>query len=123
MGSRANGAADGTTDQKGHEIGHLEVLATAVAMNLEGAKSEMVDEVVTNPVVAARMGALEPRHYLSAGLAAMPSDANGAPFNAACIDVAGNLIANMRANVAAGLFYWGVRVSNAVWGGWGVTAI
>jgi Mn-containing catalase len=83
------------------EIGHIEVLATAVAMNLEGAKSEMVDEVVTNPAVAARMGALEPRHFLSSGLAAMPSDANGVPFTAAYIDVGGNLIANMRANVAA----------------------
>jgi Mn-containing catalase len=83
------------------EIGHIEVLATAVAMNLEGAKSEQVDDVVTNPVVAARMGALEPRHFLTAGLGAMPSDANGVPFNASCIDVGGNLIANMRANVAA----------------------
>jgi len=83
------------------EIGHIEVLATAVAMNLEGAKSDAVDEVVTNPAVAARMGALEPRHYLTAGLAALPSDANGVPFNAACVDTGGNLIANMRANVAA----------------------
>jgi Mn-containing catalase len=83
------------------EIGHIEVLATAVAMNLEGAKAELVDDVVTNPAVAARMGALEPRHFLSGGLAAMPSDANGVPFNAACIDAGGNLIANMRANVAA----------------------
>src|SRR3954466_3428031 len=83
------------------EIGHIEVLATAVAMNLEGANSELVDEVVTNPAVAARMGALEPRHFLSGGLSAMPSDANGVPFNAACIDAGGNLIANMRANVAA----------------------
>jgi Mn-containing catalase len=83
------------------EIGHIELLSTAVTMNLEGAKSEQVDEVVTNPIVAARMGALDPRHFLSAGLAAMPSDANGVPFNAACIDVGGNLIANMRANVAA----------------------
>jgi hypothetical protein len=31
----------------------------------------------------------------------MPADANGVPFNAACIDVGGNLLANMRANVAA----------------------
>ena len=83
------------------EMGHVELLATAVAMNLEGDKSEMVDEVVTNPAVAARMGALEPRHFLSAGLAAMPSDANGVPFNAASVDAGGNLIANMRANVAA----------------------
>jgi Mn-containing catalase len=83
------------------EIGHVEVLATAVAMNLEGAKSDAVDEVITNPAVAARMGALEPRHYLSAGLGAMPSDANGVPFNAASVDTGGNLIADMRANVAA----------------------
>src|SRR3712207_934164 len=83
------------------EIGHVELLATAVCMNLEGDKSEMVDEVVTNPAVAARMGALEPRHFLPAGLGAMPSDANGVPFNAACVDTGGNLIADMRANVAA----------------------
>src|SRR6201746_2224466 len=83
------------------EIGHIEVIATAGGMKLEGAKVEMVDDVVTNPAVAARMGALEPRHFLSGGLAAMPSDANGVPFNANCIDAGGNLIANMRANVAA----------------------
>ncbi|MDX8152138.1 manganese catalase family protein [Patulibacter brassicae] len=83
------------------EIGHIELLATAVAMNLEGAPSEVVDDVVTNPLVAARMGGMEPRHLLSGGLAAMPSDSNGVPFNAACIDVGGNLVANMHANVAA----------------------
>jgi Mn-containing catalase len=83
------------------EIGHIEVLATAVAMNLDGLPSEKVDDVVTNPLVSARMGGVEPRHYLSAGLGPMPSDANGVPFNAACIDAGGNLLANMRANVAA----------------------
>jgi Mn-containing catalase len=83
------------------EIGHIEVLATAVAMNLDGMPSEKIDDVVTNPLVAARMGGVEPRHFLSGGLAAMPSDANGVPFNAACIDVGGNMTANMRANVAA----------------------
>jgi Mn-containing catalase len=83
------------------EMGHVELLATAVAMNLEGAKSAQVDEVVTNPAVAARMGGLEPRHYLSAGLAAMPSDANGVPFSGGYIDASGNLVANMYANAAA----------------------
>jgi Mn-containing catalase len=83
------------------EIGHIELLATAVAMNLDGLPSEKIDDVVTNPLVSARMGGVEPRHYLTAGLAAMPADANGVPFNAACIDVGGNLTANMRANVAA----------------------
>src|SRR3954452_21676846 len=83
------------------EIGHIEVLATAVAMNLDGMPSEKIDDVVTSPLVAARMGGVEPRHFLSAGLAAMPADANGVPFNANCIDVGGNMTANMRANVAA----------------------
>jgi manganese catalase len=83
------------------EIGHVEVLSVAVAMNLEGAKAQEIDEVVTNPAVAARMGSFEPRHYLSSGLAATPADANGVPFNMASVDIAGNLIANMRANVAA----------------------
>jgi len=83
------------------EIGHIELLATAVAMNLDGLPSEKVEDVVTNPLVSARMGGVEPRHFLSGGLAAMPSDANGVPFNANCIDIAGNLTGNMRANVAA----------------------
>jgi Mn-containing catalase len=83
------------------EIGHIEVLATAVAMNLDGMPSEKVDDVVTNPLVAARMGGVEPRHFLSAGLSAMPSDANGVPFSANCVDVSGNLVADMRANAAA----------------------
>lgn len=83
------------------EIGHIELLATAVAMNLDGMPSEKVEDVVTNPLVAARMGGVEPRHFLSAGLAAMPADANGVPWNANCLDIAGNLTANMRANVAA----------------------
>jgi Mn-containing catalase len=83
------------------EIGHIELLATAVTMNLEGAKGAQVDDIATNPTVAARLGAVDPRHFLTGGLAALPTDANGAPFNAACIDAGGNLIANMRANVAA----------------------
>src|SRR3954462_2975005 len=57
------------------EIGHIEVLATAVAMNLDGMPSEKVEDVVTNPLVSARMGGVEPRHFLSGGLGPMPSDA------------------------------------------------
>ena len=47
------------------------------------------------------MGGVEPRHYLSGAFSAMPADANGVPFNAACIDVGGNLLSNLRANVAS----------------------
>src|SRR5947208_6846658 len=70
------------------EIGHIEVLATAVAMNLDGMPSEKIDDVVTNPMVAARMGAVERRHLLSAGPGAVPSDAKRVPFSAAGNDVA-----------------------------------
>jgi Mn-containing catalase len=83
------------------EIGHVEVLATAVCLNLEGAKSELVDQVATNPVIAARMGGIEPRHFLSTGGGATPADANGVPFSAGYVDTGGNLRADMRANVAA----------------------
>jgi Mn-containing catalase len=83
------------------EIGHIEVLATAVAMNLDGAPAEMVDDVVTNPLVAARMGGLEPRHILTTGLGPTPADANGVPFSASTIDIGGNLRANFLANAAA----------------------
>lgn len=83
------------------EIGHIELLATAVAMNLEGAPATAADDVVTNPLVAARMGGMEPKHYLSGGMGPMPGDADGVPFNAACVDISGNLAANMLANAAA----------------------
>src|SRR3954447_25031775 len=83
------------------EIGHIELLATAVAMNLDGMPSEKVDDVVTNPLVSARMSGIEPRHFLSAGLGAMPADANGVPFNANCVDIGGGVPANMHANIAA----------------------
>ncbi|CAB4930841.1 unannotated protein [freshwater metagenome] len=83
------------------EIGHIELLCTAVAMNLEGAPAAASDDVVTNPLVAARMGGMEPKHLLSAGMGPMPGDADGVPFNAACIDISGNLAANMVANAGA----------------------
>jgi Mn-containing catalase len=83
------------------EIGHVEVLATAVCLNLEGAKSELVDQVATNPMIAARMGGIDPRHFLSTGGGATPADANGVPFSAGYVDAGGNLRADMRANVAA----------------------
>ena len=35
------------------EIGHIEMLSTAVAMNLEGAPAEVKDESAKNPMVAA----------------------------------------------------------------------
>jgi Mn-containing catalase len=83
------------------EIAHIEMLATAVALNLEGAPVEMQDSAAMNPLIEAAMGGMLPRHLLSAGGNAMPVDANGVPFNAALIVASGNLAADMYANVMA----------------------
>jgi Mn-containing catalase len=83
------------------EIGHVEMLATAVAMNLDGAPTSVSEEAASNPVVAAMLGGMDPRHFLSAGLAAMASDANGVPFDGSHVYASGNLAADMYANVTA----------------------
>src|SRR5690606_10468002 len=84
------------------EISHIEMLCTAVALNLEGAKGDLIDRVVSeNPVVKEIMGGMDPRHYLSAGLAARASDANGVPCSGAWVVASGNLAADMYANVMA----------------------
>ena len=63
------------------EIGHIEMLSTAVALNLERAPLSSRRRRRQNPVVGARPGGMNLRHILSAGLAAMPADANGVPFD------------------------------------------
>lgn len=84
------------------EIGHIEMLATAVALNLEGAPNETKDEMAADsPIVQAIMGGANPRHFLSSGLAAMAADANGVPFNGSWVVASGNIAADMYANVMA----------------------
>ncbi len=84
------------------EIGHVEMLAVAVALNLEGAPTKLQDEIVAqNPVVGAFMGGMNPRHYLSAGLSATAENSNGVPFNGSWIVATGNLVADMHSNAAA----------------------
>ena len=84
------------------EIAHIEMLATAIALNLEGATAgEQEAAASANPVVGAIMGGMNPRHYLSAGLAAMPINSEGVPFDMSHIYASGNIVADMYANVAA----------------------
>jgi Mn-containing catalase len=84
------------------EIAHIEMLATAVCLNLEGSSSALKDEMaMSNPMVEAVMGGRDPRHILSAGLGAMASDANGVPFNGSWVVSSGNIAADMHANVMA----------------------
>lgn len=83
------------------ELAHIEMLATAVALNLEGAPQETKSNMAMHPVVGAVLGGMDPRHILSAGLAAMASDSNGVPFNGSWVVASGNLAADMYANVMA----------------------
>jgi Mn-containing catalase len=83
------------------EISHIEMLATAVALNLEKAPVSFQEEMAADPIAGAVMNGMDMRHILSAGLAAMPSDANGVPFNMSHIYASGNLAGDMYCNVAA----------------------
>ncbi len=84
------------------EIGHIEMLSTAVALNLQNAPLAMQENAANaNPVVNALLGGMNPRHVLSTTLAAMPVDANGVPFDCSHVDASGNLAADLYANVAA----------------------
>lgn len=88
------------------EIGHVEMLATAVALNLEGAPTKSKEEMAADPIAGAVMNGhklsdMLPRQFLSAGMSATAEDANGVPFNGSHVYASGNLVADMYANVAA----------------------
>jgi Mn-containing catalase len=84
------------------EMAHIEMLATAVALNLEKASNELKDQIVhDNPIVGAVMGGMDPRHVLSSGMGALAVDANGVPFNGSWVVGSGNIAADMYANVMA----------------------
>ncbi|WP_129112969.1 manganese catalase family protein [Halegenticoccus tardaugens] len=82
------------------ELGHIEMLATAVAKNLEGAPLELKGEM-TQAVGAGTMNGIQPRQVLSSGLHAMAVDSDGVPFNGNYVVASGNLAADMTANVMA----------------------
>jgi Mn-containing catalase len=84
------------------EMAHVEMLATAIAMNLEGAPSVMQDKMVaSSPILGAVMGGMDPRHFLSGGMGALASDANGVPFNGSWVVSSGNIASDMYSNVTA----------------------
>jgi Mn-containing catalase len=92
------------------EIGHIEMLATAVALNLDKAPASLQEEGAADGIVGAVMGGERPRHViegiihknlLSSGLSAMPVDSDGVPFDMSHIYASGNVGADMYANVAA----------------------
>ena len=58
------------------ELSHIEFLGHAVALNLEGAPTDIQEDAARDPVVHAIMGGMNPRHILSSGLSAMPVNAS-----------------------------------------------
>ncbi|MFN3932760.1 MAG: manganese catalase family protein [Brevundimonas sp.] len=83
------------------EIAHIEMLATAVALNLEGAPLSIKEDIANDTAGGSVLNGMDMRHVLSAGLAAMPADANGVPFDCSHVYASGNTAADMTANVAA----------------------
>ncbi len=93
------------------EIGHIEMLAHAVALNLEAAPTATQEGVArAGGVVSAIMGGENPRHMiegmlqrhvLSTGMAAYPANSDGMPFDMSHIYASGNLAADMYCNIAA----------------------
>ena len=92
------------------EIGHIEMLATAVALNLDKAPVSEQEAGAADGIVGSIMGGgdtkgvingMLQRHILSTGLSAYPADADGVPFNMSHIYASGNLAADMYCNVAA----------------------
>jgi Mn-containing catalase len=83
------------------EISHIEMLATAVALNLEKAPVELQEEAAADPIAGAVLNGMDMRHILSTGLSAYPGNANGVPFNMSHIYASGNIAADMYCNVAA----------------------
>lgn len=83
------------------ELDHIEMLATAVALNLEGAPLSRQEDMAADPVAGAVLSGVDFRQVLSTGLAALPSDANGVPFDCSHVYASGNAAADMYANVTA----------------------
>ena len=83
------------------EIGHIEMLATAVALNLEGADVSIKEEMAEDSMVRAILSGKNPRHVMSSGLGAMPVDSTGVPFDCSHVYATGNIAADMHANVTA----------------------
>jgi len=82
------------------EMGHIEMLATAVALNLQGAPLEQ-EQAAKDPMVEAVLGGMNIQHVISTCMAAMPVDASGVPFNCSHVYATGNVAADMLANVVA----------------------
>jgi len=102
MGARGNPKfRDLLLNTATEEIGHIEMLATAVALNLEGAPVGLKDEIADDPIASSVLGGTNLKNFLSAGMSAMPVDSDGVPFDMSHVYASGNIAADMTANITA----------------------
>src|SRR5215207_7305996 len=101
-------------DTATEEIGHVEMIATIIARLLETSPVEAEKAADDGGVVGSVLGgghtqeaivnaAMNPQHAIVTGLGAAPRDSQGNPWNAGYTIASGNLLADMRFNVTAGL--------------------
>ena len=91
------------------DLGHVEMFATAIALNLEGSPEAVQMEAARhNPAVAAVMGGMSPRQFLSGGMGALAADSEGNPFDGSWVVSSGNIAADMYGNAE------GEMLNNAV---------
>ena len=83
------------------ELGHIEMLATAVALNLQNAPVSLQEAMSQDPVAGSVLNGMNFRHILSTGLSALPVNADGVPFDMSHIYASGNIAGDMYANVTA----------------------
>jgi Mn-containing catalase len=102
MGARGNPKfRDLLLNTATEELGHIEMLATAVALNLEGAPVGDQERVADDPIAGSVLGGVNLKNILSSGLSAMPVDSDGVPFDMSHIYASGNIAADMTSNIAA----------------------
>ena len=83
------------------EIAHIEMLATAVALNLQHAPVTLQEEVSKDAIGGSVLNGMNFRQILSTGLSALPVDSDGVAFDMSHIYASGNLAGDMYCNVAA----------------------
>lgn len=102
MGARGNPKfRDMLLNTATEELGHIEMLATAVALNLEGAPVGLKEEVTKDPIAGSIISGLNLKNILSSGMSAMPVDSDGVPFDMSHIYASGNIAADLTCNIAA----------------------
>jgi Mn-containing catalase len=83
------------------ELAHVEIVVTLIGRLLDNApwKDQEV-AAAQNPLIAAILGGMNPQHAIYSGLGALPVDCVGYPWNGRYVTATGNLLTDLRDNLA-----------------------